>query len=86
MYIDKLGQIADKYARTYYRSIRMKPANFNPGTNFDYRVEHNELKDSKFKVGDHVRISKYKNIFSQAYTPNLSDEFCAIKKVNNSVP
>ena len=51
----------------------MKPADVNPGTNFDYRVQHNELKDSKFKVGDHVRISKYKNIFSQAYTPNLSD-------------
>ena len=31
--------------------------------------EHNE-KDSKFKVGDRVRISRYKNIFAKEYAPN----------------
>ena len=30
-------------------------------------------KDPKFKVGDHVRISKYKNIFAKGYTPNWSE-------------
>ena len=40
----------------------------------------------KFKVGDHVRISKYKNIFAKGYTPNWSEEVFVIKKVKNTVP
>ena len=43
-------------------------------------------KDSKFKVGDHVRISKYKNIFAKGYTPSWSEEIFVIKKIKNSVP
>ena len=41
-------------------------------------------KDPKFKVGDRVRISKYKNIFAKGYTPNWSEEVFAIKKVKNT--
>ena len=51
----------------------MKPTNVKPGTYIKYGVEHND-KDPKFKVGDHVRISKYKNIFTTGYTPNWSEE------------
>ena len=43
-------------------------------------------KDSKFKVGDHVRISKYKNIFAKGYTPNWSEKVFVIKRIKNSVP
>ena len=43
-------------------------------------------KDSKFKVGDHVRISKYKNIFPKGYTPNWSEEVFVIRKVKNTIP
>ena len=43
-------------------------------------------KDSKFKVGDHVRISKYKNIFAKGYTPSWSEEIFVIKKIKNTVP
>ena len=43
-------------------------------------------KDPKFKVGDHVRISKYKNIFAKGYTPNWSEEDFVIEKVKNTVP
>ena len=43
-------------------------------------------KDLKFKVGDHVRISKYKNIFAKGHTPNSSEEVFEIKKVKNTVP
>ena len=43
-------------------------------------------KDPKFKVGDHVRISKYKNIFAKGYTPNQSKEVFVIKKFKNTVP
>ena len=42
-------------------------------------------KDPQFKVGDHVRISKYKNIFAKIYTPNWSEEFFMIKEVKNTV-
>ena len=43
-------------------------------------------KNPKFKVGDHVRISKYKNIFAKGYTPNWSEENFVIKKAKNTVP
>ena len=43
-------------------------------------------KNPKFKVGDHVRISKYKNIFAKGYSPNWSEEVFVIKKVKNTVP
>ena len=43
-------------------------------------------KDSKFKVCDHVRISKYKSIFGKEYTPNWSEEIFVIKKIKNKVP
>ena len=42
--------------------------------------------DPKFKVGDHIRISKYKNIFAKGYTPNWSKEVFLITKIKNTVP
>ena len=42
--------------------------------------------DPKFKIGDTVRISKYKNIFAKGYTPSRSEEDFVIKKVKNTVP
>ena len=44
------------------------------------------IKILKFKVGDHVRISKYKNIFTKGYMPNWSEEIFIIKKIKNTVP
>ena len=44
------------------------------------------IKDLKFKVDDLVRISKYKNIFANGYSPNWSEEVFVIKKVKNTVP
>ena len=55
----------------------------------DYYVEYDEnpnKKDPKFKVGDHVRISKYKKIFAKGYTPNWSEEVFVINKIKNTVP
>ena len=63
----------------------MKPIE---GTN-DYYAEYNEIlsnkKDPKFKVGDNVRISKYKNIFAKGYTPDWSEEVFVINKIKNTV-
>ena len=48
------------------------------------KLIHSE--DSKFKVSNHVRISKYKIIFAKGYTPNWSEEVFVIKEVKNTVP
>ena len=50
-----------------------------------YIDEHNE-KDSKFKVGDRVRVHKLKNIFAKGYTPNWSSETFIVHKINDTVP
>ena len=44
------------------------------------------IKNPKFKIGDYVRISKYKNIFAKGYMPNWSEETFFIKKIKNIVP
>ena len=62
----------------------MKPADVQMGIYIEYCVEHN-IKDHKFKVGDHVRISKYKNIFAKFYTPNWSEKDFVIKKVKDTL-
>ena len=69
VYIDKLDDIVDEYNNTYHTTIKMKPANVRDNTYINANKEINN-NDSKFKVGDHVRISKYKNIFAKGYMPN----------------
>ena len=51
----------------------------------DFNKENN-TESPKFKIGDNVRISKYKNIFAKGYIPNWSEEAFVIKKVKNTVP
>ena len=62
----------------------MKPVGVKNNTYIDSSKKVND-KDPKFNVGDHVRISKYKNIFAKRYTPNWSEEVILIKKVKNAV-
>ena len=85
VYIDKLDDIVDEYNNTYHRAINMKPVDVKDNTYIDFKKEVNN-KDSNFKVGDHVRISKYKNIFAKEYTPKWSEERFVVKKVRNTVP
>ena len=54
-------------------------------TYIDFEKEVNN-KDPKFKIGDQVRISKYKNIFAKGYIPNWSEEVFIISKIKNTVP
>ena len=63
VYIDKLDDIVGEYNNTYHRTIKMKPVDVKDNTYTESNKEVND-KDPKFKVGDHVRISKYKNIFA----------------------
>ena len=85
VYIDKLDDIIKEYNNTYHTSIKMKPVDVKDNTYIDFKKESND-KDPKFKVGDHVRISKYKNIFGKGYMPNWSEEIFVIKKIKNTVP
>ena len=61
VYIDVLDDIVNKYNTTVHRSIKMKPIDVTNNSYAEYNEETNK-KSPKFKVGDHVRISKYKNI------------------------
>ena len=64
MYIDKLDDIVNEHNNTYHRTIKMRPIDVKDNTYVNIGKKVND-KDTKFKVGDHVRISKYKNIFAK---------------------
>ena len=85
VYNDKLDDIVKDYNNKYHKTIKMKPVDVKDNTYIDFKKEVND-KNPKFKLGDHVRISKYKNIFAKGYTPNWSEEIFVIKKVKNTVP
>ena len=61
----------------------MKPIEGKDNTYIESMKEVND-KNPKFRVGDHIRISKYKNIFARGYTPNWSEEDFVIKEVKNT--
>ena len=85
VYIDKLDDIVNKYNNTYHSTIKMKSSDLKSNTYIDSSKEIND-KNPKFKIGDIVRISKYKNVFAKGYTPNWSEKVFVIKKVSNAVP
>ena len=64
MSIDKLSDIVNEYNNTYHSKIKMKPIDVKSSTYIDFDKENND-KDPEFKVGYHVRISKYKTIFAK---------------------
>ena len=64
VYFDVLDDIVDEYNNTYHKTIKMKPVDVEDDSFAEYNEKTNE-KDPKFKVGDHVRISKFKNIFAK---------------------
>ena len=83
VYIDKLDDTVNKYNNKYHRTFKMKPVDVKPGIYIDFDKE-NKREGPKFKVGDHVRISKYKDILGKGYVPNWSEEVFVIK-VKSSV-
>ena len=83
VYYDVLHDVVNKYNNTKHGTIKMKP--IDVGDNNKIVDEHNE-KDSRFKVGDRVRISKFKNIFAKGYTPNWRKEIFIVDKINDTVP
>ena len=84
VYYDVLDDIVNEYNNTKHSSIKMKPKDVGNNKRV-YIDEHNE-KRSRFKVGDRVRISAFKNIFAKGYTPNWSKEIFIVNKINDTVP
>ena len=85
VYFDVLDDIVDKYNNAYHRTSKMKPIDVKNDSFAEYKEESNE-NNPKFKVGDHVRISKYKNIFAKSCAHNWSKEIFVVKKIKNTVP
>ena len=85
MYIDKLDDIVHKYNNKNHRTIKMKPINVTDNTYIDFGKEVNN-NDPKFKFGNHVRISKYKNIFAKGCTPNWPGKGFVTKEIKNTDP
>ena len=75
-----LDDIVNEYNNTVYRIMKMKLTDVTSDSYAEYNEDSNE-KDPKFKVGDHVRISKYKNIFAKGYTQNWSEEVFIISRL-----
>ena len=83
-YFDVLDAIVNKYNNAIHKTIKMKPIDVTSDSFAEYNEDSNK-KDPKFKVGDHVRISKYKNIFAKGYAPNWSEEVFVINRIKNTV-
>ena len=85
IYIDKIDDIVKEYNNKYQTSIKMKLVDVMDNTYINFKKEIND-KNPTFKVGDYVRISKYKNIFAKGYMPNWPEEIFVINKIKNTVP
>ena len=89
VYFDVLHDVVNKYNNTvHYKTIKMKPIDVTDDSYAKYNENFNK-KDPKFKVGDHVRISKYKKKkkkIAKGYTPNWSEEVFVVSKIKNRVP
>lgn len=85
VYIDKLDEIVDNYSTTFDRKREMEAADVKLGTFIDYGVTHSD-KNSKFKVGDHVWILKYGDIFEKWHTPNWCKKVFLVKSIKKPVP
>ena len=83
-YFDVLDDIVNKYNNTAHRTIKMKLIDVASDSYAEYNEDSNE-KDPKFKVGDHVIISKYRNIFAKGYSQIWSEESFVVIKIKNTV-
>ena len=85
VYYDALDNIVNTYNKTVHGTIKMKPVDVKDDSYAEYN-ENSNKKGPKFKVGNHVRISKYKNIFAEGCAPNWSEEIFIVNKTENTVP
>ena len=82
LYIDKFADIVNEYNHTYFRTSKMKPFDVKSSTYIDFDKENSKV-DPKLEIVDHVRISKYENIFAKGYDPNWSEKFLWLKRLKS---
>ena len=80
-----LDNIANEYNNTVHRTMKIKPIDVTSDSYAEYNEDSN-VRKPQFKVGDRVRISKYKNTFAKGYTQNWSGEVFVISKIKDTVP
>ena len=80
-----LNDIVNKYNNTVHKTIKLKPIDVMGDSYVEYSEYFNK-KGPKFKVNDHVRISKYKNIFAKGYVTNWSEEVFIVNEIKNTAP
>ena len=85
VYFDVLDDIVHKCNNTVHRIIKMKSIDVASNSYAACSEDSNE-KEPTFRVGDHVRVSKYKNIFAKGYTQNCSEEVFVVSKIKDTVP
>jgi len=91
-FLPVLQDIADSYNHTYHSTIGMKPSDVKDTNQEDVRLATyfaqnpkpvksvTKLKPFKFKVGDFVRVSHLKNVFTRAYDQTYSGEVFKVNK------
>ena len=84
VYFDVLDDIVNQYNNTVHGAIKMKAINVTTDSYAEYSEDFNE-KNPKFKVGDHVRISKSKIIFAKGYAPKWSEKVFVVSGIKNTV-
>ena len=85
VYFVVLDDIVNKYNNTVQRTIKEKPIDVISDSYAEYNQDSNE-KDPKYKVGDDVKISKYKNIFAKGYTQNWPEKVFVVSKIKDTIP
>lgn len=89
-WIDNIQNLVNRYNNKIHRTIKMKPRNVNFNNEKTLlKTVYNKIKSfpmPKLKIGENVRISKYKHIFEKGYTPNWTTEIFTIEKVKNTNP
>ena len=84
VYFNDLDDVVKKYNNTVHSSIKMKPKDVTSNSFVEYSEKTNK-KSPNFKIGDPVRVSQYKNVFTKGYTPNWSEKVFVVNKVQNTV-
>ena len=85
VYCDVVDDVVNEYNNTKHNIIKTKPKDVKDDNKRVYIDEYNK-KNTRYNVGDRVRISKFKNIFAKGYTPNWSREIFIINKINDTAP
>ena len=85
IYYDVLDDVVNEYNNTKHNTIKIKPKDVKNDNKRVYINEYNE-KSARFNVNNRVKISKFKNIFAEGYTPNWSREIFIVGKINDTVP